>query len=45
MHVWVDGQGKRLRVDVYDGLDSTITTQVRVWQLRAPGAAADGHSC
>jgi hypothetical protein len=36
VHMWVDADSQRMRVDVFGGMDSTITLQVR------PAAAAAG---
>jgi hypothetical protein len=36
VHMWVDADTQRMRVDVFGGMDSTITLQVR------PAAAAAG---
>lgn len=34
VHLWHDSESQRLRMDVYDGLDSTITVKVGVFTCR-----------
>jgi hypothetical protein len=30
VHIWYDADNKRLRTDVYGGLDTTMTVEVRI---------------
>jgi hypothetical protein len=32
VHIWYDADNKRVRTDVYGGLDSTLTVEVSSWQ-------------